>query len=126
MRLVLLVVILSGCAAMALWSASTGPAVAVAWNTTVSAMPDAVARMVFAPVRVPGGIRDAHGGPNRDLRVGLGRLIVACCQCHSHRRTWGCRRGEGHRARARDTGPERVRPCRGTERPAAERRNAVG
>src|SRR6266550_8310029 len=53
MRLVLLVVILSGCAAMALWSASTGPAVAVAWNMTVSAMPDAVARMVFGPVFVP-------------------------------------------------------------------------
>ncbi len=79
-----------------------------------------------ARYRVPGGIRDAHGGPNRNLRVGLGRLIVACCQCHSHRRTWSCRRGEGRRRGARDTGPERVRPCCGTERPAADRRNAVG
>src|SRR6266566_7949837 len=53
MRLVLLVVILSGCAARALWSAATGLDVAVAWNMTVSAMPDAVARIVFEPVLVP-------------------------------------------------------------------------
>src|SRR5437773_564178 len=53
MRLVLVVVILSGCAVMPVWSASTGPDVAVAWNVTVSGIPGAVARMAFGPVLVP-------------------------------------------------------------------------